>query len=99
MRKRNYWNAITLAALGTCAAIAIAALPGCNILGPAFLLVHGPEKAPAAYKLDKERSTVVFVDDRSSVLAKRALRQQIATAAQNELLKQGVLVNVIDASS
>jgi hypothetical protein len=85
---------VTLAVLG-----AAGALPGCNILGPAILLVEGPPKVPAQFTLEKKRPTVVFVDDRASVLPRRALRQQIAKSAQDVLLNERVLTNVIDTSA
>ena len=74
-------------------------IAGCNIIGPAYLLVHGPEKTPEAYKLNKDRPTVVFVDDRANILARRTLRQRIAEGVQKELLKQGALKNVIDTTA
>lgn len=72
---------------------------GCNILGPAFLLVHGPAKTHAKFEPEKQRPTVVFVDDRASVLPRRVLRQQIARSTETTLLKEGVLKNVIDSTA
>jgi hypothetical protein len=80
-------------------ALCAGGLSSCNYVGPAYLLIHGPEKTPAVFTLEKDRPTVIFVDDRSSVLPRRALRQQIGTAAQNVLLKERVLKNVIDTSA
>jgi len=74
-------------------------LSACNIVGPAYLLVHGPEKTPAEHNLEKQRPTGVFVDDRASVLPRRSMRLQVAAAAQNTLLKERVLTNVIDATA
>ncbi len=85
---------VTLAVLGVAGALA-----GCNILGPAILLVEGPPKVPAKFTPEKKRPTVVFVDDRASVLPRRALRQQIAAMCQNALLKEKVLTNVIDTTA
>lgn len=76
-----------------------ALLQGCNYVAAGYLLVHGPEKTPAAHTLEKDRTTVVFVDDRANVLARRSLRTQIAKVAQDTLLKEGVLTNVIDTSA
>lgn len=70
---------------------------GCNIVAPAVVLLHGPPKTPAAYKLDPTRPTVFFVDDRFNRLPKRSMRLTIATTAQDVLLKQGALKDVIDA--
>lgn len=81
------------------AALALGALPGCNIIGAGYVLVKGPEKTPAQYTLPKDRPTVVFVDDINSVLARRTMRTDIARAAQEALLSQGALTNVVDASA
>jgi len=75
------------------------ALQGCNYVAAGYLLVHGPEKKPAAHELEKDRATVIFVDDRANVLARRSLRTQIAKVAQDTLLKEGVLTNVIDTTA
>ena len=79
--------------------VALGVLGGCNIVAPAYLLVHGPEKVQKVYDLDKSRPTVVFVDDPSNLVPRRSLRQTIAVAAQQQLLEQGVLEKVIDARS
>lgn len=72
--------------------IAIAAAAGgCNILGPAMFLAAGPEKTDALFKLPVDRPTVVFIDDRSSVLPSRAIRQRIAKAAEKALLDGGAV--------
>jgi hypothetical protein len=89
------WIAGTLATLAL-GATAVA-LPGCNILGAAIVLVQGPPTTPAMHKLDKDRPTVVFVDDRANVLGRRTLRQSIAQSAQEALIKEADLKNVIDA--
>lgn len=86
LRRRSKHLSAALAAV----AIVLAA-GGCNIVAPIALLVHGPEKSPALYTLDPARPTVVFVDDRSSVLPSRAIRQRIAQAAEGVLLDGGVL--------
>lgn len=76
-------------------------LTACNIVGPAVVLVHGPEKTDAQFKLDPKRTTVFFVDDRGNKLDRRALRSTIATTAQTILMKERVLDErkVIDAAS
>lgn len=80
-------------------AVAIASFPGCNVVGPAALLIEGPPKIDAVYELDSKRPTVIFVDDRNNVLKRVALRQSIANAAQQEVLDQGTLTNVIDCKA
>ena len=45
----------------------VPALPSCNIVGPAFLLVHGPEKIKKLHTLDPRRPTVIFVDENNRI--------------------------------
>lgn len=82
-----------LACLATVLTLASA---GCNIIGPAVYFVHGPEKIDAEYKLDKKRSTVIFVDDPQSVMSRRSLKTMTTDVAQKTLLDKRVLNNVID---
>jgi len=93
--RRGIARGLAAAALG----VTFGALSGCNYIGAAYVLVKGPEKTPAAHTLEKDRPTVIFVDDRANVLARRSLRTQIAKSAQDTLLKEGVLTNVIDTSA
>lgn len=77
--------------------LAIASLiAGCNIVAPAYLLIAGPEKVPAQHELEKARPTVVFIDDRSNRLPRRALRQTIGEEVQRLLLADRALTDVID---
>jgi len=92
MRSKSAVLALSLVAAAFAPTIA-----GCNIIGPAYVLLHGPPKQPAQYTLDPERSVVVFVDDRSNVLPRRALRQIIGESAQKSLLASGDVTNVIDS--
>lgn len=69
---------------------------GCNIVAPAYLIIAGPEKVPAQHELEKERPTVVFIDDRSNRLPRRALRQTIGEEVQRALLADRALTDVID---
>ena len=89
-------------AIGTLAALWLAAplfSGGCNIVGAGFLLIHGPPRLEARHTLQKERPTVIFVDDRANQLPTRALRDVIARSAQQTLLAEGALVNVIDCKA
>lgn len=86
-------------ALSVALALAAATLASCNIVGPVMVLAEGPPSQTALYTLDRERPTVVFVDDRASVLPRRTLRQSIAQTVQNDLLGQNALKTVIDAKS
>ena len=78
---------LTLGAMLACA--------GCNIVGPAFVLIHGPPKIAAQYKLDPEKKTVVFVDDRANIIPRRSTRLRIAAAAEQGLVENGVVKEVI----
>jgi hypothetical protein len=72
---------------------------GCNIVGPAFLLVHGPEKTSKVHTLEKQRPTVVFIDDRSSAVPRRGLRVIMGQQAEQTLLSEGVLKDAISSES
>lgn len=80
------------------AAAAIAGLgciTGCNIVGGAAYLIHGPEKTPRLYALDPLKKTVVFVDDTVPVVKSRMQRVKIATTAEQVLLGEGKMEHVI----
>lgn len=64
---------------------------GCNIVGPAGFLIAGEEKVSARFTLPAEKPTVVFVDDRSSVLPSRNARTRIAQAVERTLLDGGAV--------
>lgn len=86
---RTLLSALSLALAATC-------LSGCNIVGPAVVLIHGPEKTAAAHELDEKRPTVVFIDDRANRMGRRALRQTIATVATDMLLKDADIKTMLD---
>ncbi len=69
---------------------------GCNIAAPIAYAIHGPEKVMPVYTLDKDASTVIFVDDPSSKIALRRLRYSIADAATKTLLEKRVLTDMIE---
>jgi hypothetical protein len=73
---------------------------GCNIAAAAFYVVHGPDqKVEAQYELPPEKSTVIFIDDRNSRLPSRDLREMIADAAGQVLMKDGAVKDLIDPRS
>lgn len=76
--RRPAWSAAIVAAS--------ALLSGCNVAGPAFFLIHGPQKVKAQYTLPRDKSAVVFIDDRANVLPSRAARQRASRAAERKLL-------------
>lgn len=72
-------------------AAAVLCAAGCNIVGPAMVLAEGPPKTEAQFRLDKNRTHIILVDDMRSRLPKRSLREQIVQAAEEALLEEGVL--------
>ncbi len=74
-------------------------LGGCNIVAPAFMVIHGPPKTPAAHALDPERTTAVFLDDRDNRIPRRSMRQALTKQAQESLLKNRVLKDLISTES
>jgi hypothetical protein len=89
MTRRNMSVLLVLAAF----------LAGCNIVGPVVAIVHGPPKVAPAYRLDRKRTTVVFIDDRGNLMPRRALVVHAAKAAQDALLERRVLEDMISADS
>lgn len=71
-------------------------LSGCNIAGPVYYAIAGPEKAGVLCPLDEKRPTLVFVDDPAGVLPSRGLRDDIARVVENDLLTRKVVANMID---
>ena len=73
---------------------------GCNIFGPAFLLVHGPPRIPMEYELDKTRITTVLVDDQNTILPRRQYRVVVAKEIEGKLLdKKKLTVDMIDSQA
>jgi predicted small secreted protein len=102
MHRPSAHRAITIVSVLLSAIVLVASatsLSGCNIVGGVATIVHGPPKIAAAYKLPKDRPTVILIDDRANVLPRRVLRQTIALRAEKELLSSGVLTKVIDSNA
>jgi hypothetical protein len=90
--RRRAW---VLAAAGL-----LGALPaGCNIAGPVFFLVHGPEKVKKVYELDAKKTTVVFIDDRQNRVPRRTLRLAMGEECEKALLKEKVVADMVTAES
>jgi hypothetical protein len=71
-------------------------LPACNVLGPAAVLIDGPQKVPAQFTLPKDRPTMIFIDDRANRLGRKNLRNIVAESAQALLVKEELVKEVID---
>jgi hypothetical protein len=74
-------------------------LVGCNIAAPVFYFIHGPEKTPKMYDLDPKRTTVVFVDDRSNRVPRRASRLIMAEEAEKVLLSEKAVKDLVSTQS
>lgn len=87
------------AALLAVASLFTAGAAGCNILGPAFVMFSPPPSIKAEYTLDPKRPTILFIDDRSNRLPRRALRQVIADEAQAVLLDKKCVETLVDSKA
>jgi hypothetical protein len=81
------------------AALTTLTIAGCNFLGPAAYFIAGPAKTKAVYTLDPKRATVVFVDDRSNKVSRRATRMVIAQEAEKLLAGEKVVKELISTQS
>ncbi|MCW5777227.1 MAG: hypothetical protein KIS87_12385 [Phycisphaeraceae bacterium] len=79
------------------ATVSACALVACNIVAPVFMIVHGPQKNQAAHKLERDRPTVILVDDIGTRLPRTDLRLAIATQAEQTLVDKDVVRNLRDA--
>lgn len=86
-----------LGVLGTLPVLTL--LPGCNILGPALMIVTPDPSVQKQFTLDPQRPTVVFIDDRASRLPRRSLRNVMADEAQTLLISEAKHKNIIDAKA
>ncbi|HHN77172.1 MAG TPA: hypothetical protein ENK11_00655 [Phycisphaerales bacterium] len=74
---------------------------GCNVVGPLYALAAGPGEVKAAYKLDPDKKTVIFVDDPANRIAQRRIRARIGAVAQDMLVRKNIIHegNMIDTRS
>ncbi len=72
---------------------------GCNYLGPIIFFIEGPPKIDAEFKLPKERTAVVFVDDPRSEIPRRAIRVAMTEAAEQDILKKGLVKDLVSGQS
>lgn len=70
---------------------------GCNIVAPIAVLVHGPPKVPAEYRLDRQRSVAVVIDDPDSVVPSMGFRRVMLSSVQERLASGAKIREVIDA--
>ncbi len=91
----RFLTPLTLVMFAACACLTL--MPGCNIVAPIGVLLHGPEKVPRQFTLPQERSLVVFVDDRLSRLPRRPLRSTMADQITTNLLENKVSTTIIES--
>lgn len=91
--RRTPRTLLALAVLG----VACVVPAGCNIVAPALMIAQGPPKIEAKLKLDKERTHVILIDDRRSVLPSRNLRELIGTTAEQALLTKEVVKDMVQS--
>lgn len=77
----------------------IAALAGCNILGPAFVLIHGPPKIYRAHTLDRTKKVAILIDDPAGRVPRTQLRIVMGEEAEQILLKKNLVADAISARS
>lgn len=73
------------------------ALAGCNIVGPAVYFAVGPDKIKAVHTLEKDRTTVIFLDDRTNRIPSRATREVVGQTAEEILLQEGVVKDMVQS--
>lgn len=98
MRTRTFQRTRSLARAAALLAATTAALvmmPSCNVVGGLVYAVHGPEKVPALFELDKTKKIVILIDDRKPVVNSRVNRVRIGTTAERALLDNAKLEHVI----
>lgn len=95
LSKRNLVRLTMLAGAITLAAVAAVGMGGCNLIAAGAFIVGGYEKTEAVYTLDEKRTTVIFVDDRGSVLRQRAVRELIASGAEEKLLEEKIVLDMV----
>ncbi len=73
------------------AMLVLAGASGCNILGPAYVLVAGPPKYDPLWDLERDRMHVIVIDDLRNRLPKRSLRTVASREAEDRILRRGLL--------
>jgi len=72
---------------------------GCNYLGPIIFFIEGPPKVEAEFKLPKERTAVVFIDDPRSEIPRRAIRVAMTEATEQDILRKSLVKDLVSGQS
>lgn len=83
-RLRRISRVLTVAAFGA----PVAFVAGCNYLGAAVLAIEGPPKIEKITDLPTGRPLVVFVDDPQNKLPRRSVREAVARAAEEDIIRE-----------
>lgn len=79
--------------------LAPVALAGCNYVAPLIILIEGPPKYEPEFKLPKDRTAVVFVDDPRSQIPRRAIRVAMIETAEQDILKKNLVKDLVSGQS
>ena len=84
-----------------CTALAIGCVvqSGCNYVGPLIFFIEGPPKVEAEFKLPKERTAVVFIDDPRSEIPRRAIRVAMTEATEQDILRKSLVKDLVSGQS
>lgn len=72
---------------------------GCNIIAPIYYFAVGPPEYDPEYKLDKDKTTVVFVDDPRSEIPRRAIRIAMIQSAEEDILRKSLVKDLVSGQS
>ncbi|MFT3685521.1 MAG: hypothetical protein QM783_11430 [Phycisphaerales bacterium] len=86
---------LTTALLAAALSAATLTAGSCNIVGPLMILASGPEKTPAQFILPKDKTAVIAIDDRGSVLPQRNLRDMIGKTGEEEILAKQLVKDMV----
>lgn len=70
---------------------------GCNLGATLLSATEGSQTRPAAFTLDSDAPTVLFIDDPGNVLPSRSLRDIIGEKAERELLERNAVKTAIQS--
>lgn len=84
-----------------CALLAVCAVTStaCNYLGPIIFFIEGPPKFDAEYKLPKDRTAVVLIDDPRSEIPRRAIRVAMIEATEKDILRKSLVKDLVSGQS
>lgn len=79
--------------------LTLLALPACDEVGTAYLIVAGPPKVPAVYELDPEATTTVLIEDRSEADLPSTALSELRRETDRLLIDKAKLHDIISGQS